>query len=98
MKIFKDKNLTQELVEVLDFGIVPVGDTKQFKFYILNDSNFNVYKLEFIVSNSELKIIKAPKELMFKESGELIIEWKCSVEIEESLKARLHIKGKGLTR
>ncbi len=96
MKIFKDKNLTQELIEVLDFGILEAGNTKHFTFYILNDSLAYLKELEFIIEHNELEIIEAPQGILAQTVGELIIEWKANVTLREGLSARLHIKGKEL--
>ena len=96
MKIFKDKTLTQELIEVLDFGILEAGNIKQYTFYILNDTLAHLKELEFIIEHNELEIIKLPTELMPQTVGELIIEWKASVTLKEGLKAVLHVKGKEL--
>ncbi len=97
MKIYADKNLTQEIEnDTLDFGIVPAGEQKQFIFYILNDSSAYLKELEFIIEHSELEILKSPQELTAQTVGELIIEWKASVTLKEGLKAVLHVKGKEL--
>ena len=96
MKIYADKNLTQELVEVLDFGIVPAGETKTFTFYVSNDSSAYLRELEFILDHNELEILEFPKELLTHAVGELIIEWSPSVTLKQGLKAQLRIQGKEL--
>ena len=93
MKIFKDKNLTKELIEILDFGIVQAGETKQFKFWVLNDLLGILNELEFILEHKELKILKSPKELLPHAVGELIIEWSPSITLKAGLKTKLHIRG-----
>ena len=48
MKIYKDKELTQEIEDnTFDLDIVEAGDTKKFTFYMLNDSNAFLRNLEF---------------------------------------------------
>lgn len=95
MKIFKDKNLTQES-EILDFGILEAGDTKQFTFYVSNDSLAFLKELEFIVEHKELEIEEAPHELLAYASDKIVIKWEASVTLKEGLKAILHVKGKEL--
>jgi len=92
MKIFKDSKYTQE-IELLDFGILPAGESKTYVFYVLNDSNALLKDLEFIVDHNELKILEFPKELNTQTVGELTIEWSHSVTLKEVLKTQLKIKG-----
>jgi hypothetical protein len=96
MKIYKDKNLTQELVEILDFGILEAGNTKQFTFYILNDTNAHLKELEFTIEHKELKILEYPQDLTAQTVGKLIIEWNPSITLKEGLKANLRVSGKEL--
>lgn len=92
MKIYTDKKLTNE-IKVLDLGIVDAGDTKQFLFYVVNDSNAYLKDLEFSVEHSEVKVIKAPKELTSNQDEELVLEWKPSITLKAGLKAQLRVKG-----
>ena len=92
MKIYKDKNLTQE-IELLDFGIVLAGESKTFTFYVLNNSNALLKDLEFTVDHDELEILKSPNELTAQAVGDLVIEWSPSVTLKEGLKSQLKIKG-----
>ena len=95
MRIFKDKELTQEIIE-LDLGIVEAGETKTFMFYVLNDSKANLHELKFSILHDEVKIIEAPKELSSYANDELTIEWNPSVTLKEGLKAQLRVEGKEL--
>ena len=95
MKIYTDAELINEIT-VLDFGTLDAGDTKQFTFYIQNDSFAYIRELEFNIEHNELEILKAPEELLANTVGELVIEWKADVTLREGLRAQLHIKGKEL--
>ena len=93
MKIFKDPYLKEEIEgDKFDFGIVPAGDVKQFTFYVLNDSTGVLEDLKFELEHDELTVIKAPERLIPQDSGELIIEWNCRIDVEEGLQAKLNIK------
>lgn len=96
MKIYKDKNLTQEIKDKADFGIVPAGETKRFKFWVLNDSSAKLIGLVFVVEHKELKIIEFPEELHSNSIGELLIEWSPSVTLKQGLRATLKVNGKEL--
>ncbi|MHA1787857.1 MAG: hypothetical protein ACTSXT_01390 [Candidatus Helarchaeota archaeon] len=85
MKIYKDKNLKEE-INVLDFETVLAGDSKEITFYVLNDTPALVIDLEFFLDNKEVEILKAPKELEPYSSSELIIQWKANVNIKKGLK------------
>ena len=92
MKIFKDKNFTEE-VEILDLGIVPAGETRQFTFWVYNDTSAFLRMLNFRVEHEEVKVIKFPEELRARTGSELILEWSPSVTLKEGLKARLRVNG-----
>lgn len=92
MKIYKDKSLKEE-VKILDLGIVPAGETKQFTFYVFNDENNTLVDLKFKVDHKEVKIVKAPTKLTYLEIGELVLEWTPSIELKRGLKATLQVEG-----
>ncbi len=93
MKIYKDKNLIQEVTLDLDFGVVLAGETKQFTFWILNDLNAYLKDLNFKVEHEEVKVIEAPKDLEAHAIAELIFEWSPNVTLHEGLSAKLLVKG-----
>ena len=94
MKIYTDKQLTQEIVDnILDLGILFAGKTKQYKFWVFNDSKAFLQDLEFIANHREVKVIHAPITLDAHMSDELILEWTPSVTLKEGLKTILHVKG-----
>lgn len=92
MKLFKDKELKQE-VETLDLGIVEAGETVSYTFYVYNDTQAEMNTLIFKIEHPEVKIIKTPKEIISKATTELVIEWSPSVTLKQGLKARLNISG-----
>lgn len=92
MKIFKNKELTEE-VEILDLGIVEAGNTATFTYYIYNETLAEMKNLIFKVESLEVKIISAPEELVSKAIAELVLEWHPSVTLKQGLKARLNISG-----
>jgi len=94
IKVYTDKKLTNEIEDdTFDFGIVEAGETKQFHFWILNDSDAYLKNLDFIIEHREVKVIKYPIELLANSNEELILEWSPSITLKEGLKARLRIRG-----
>ena len=92
IKIFIDKELTKE-IEELDLGTVQAGDLKRYTFYIKNISNAELRDLKFSANHQEVSMVLVPQELLINEAKQLIIEWKPSITLKESLKTKLNIKG-----
>ena len=92
MKLYKNKELTEEIT-ILDLGIVEAGEVKEYTFYIKNDTDAEVKKLNFSVENKEVSIVKSPEILPKKESAELKIKWSPSITLKQGLKAELKITG-----
>jgi hypothetical protein len=79
---------------VLDLGIVPAGETKKFNFRVKNITKGILVNLSFIISNPEVKVIKAPEKLNYNEEADLILQWDASVTVETGLKdVPITIKG-----
>jgi hypothetical protein len=92
MRIYKDSQLKEEIKE-LDFGILEAGESKEYTFYVKNDTDAEVKKLNFSVENKEVSIVKSPEILPKKESAELKIKWSPSITLRQGLKAELKITG-----
>jgi hypothetical protein len=89
MKIYLDKERTQEVGATIDLGIVPAGEEKQYIFYIYNNEGTVVVDLTFAVLNKDVQIVKSP--IMIPDNGteELVISWKPSLELKQGLKTEL---------
>ncbi len=112
MKVFTDKNLTQEIKEddIWDLGIVQAGEEKLITFYLLNNNPTDVYEIEYGIfkkklneedqevwsPHPELEVAEAPQELSPKGTSELIILVKPLVTIKEGIRAKLYMKYKEL--
>jgi hypothetical protein len=92
MKIFRDAGLQDE-VKLLDLGIVPAGDSKEFSFYLLNDSKADLRSLRFKVEHPEVRIKMAPEHLDSGQSAEFRLSWAPAVTLKEGLKAKVLIDG-----
>jgi hypothetical protein len=92
MKIYKDKDLMQQ-VEEIDLGIVPAGETKRFTFYVRNDSLAFLRNLRFMVEHAEVKVIESPEELAPQTDDTIILEWSPSITLKEGLKTMLRVQG-----
>ena len=74
MRIFEDKDLTKE-VKLLDFGIVEAGETKDFEYWVENNSVAYIQALSFKVEHDEVKVTEAPTELPPHAKARLIFTW-----------------------
>ena len=109
MKLFKDKTLTEEIIDYFSFGIVPVGEVKQETLWLKNDSNpkttGRLIDLEFevvclnpqndtVIIDERVDILDSPREMAPYAVEPLKLEWTPRVDLEQGLKAKLTIKGK----
>lgn len=80
-KVLKDK---------IDLGIVPVGESKEYEFFIENDTEYRVVeiKVEFDNSGNEIIILKQPYELSAKQKDILRIKWTAGVSVKKGLNSR----------
>ena len=94
MRIYKDKNLTEEIEgNTLHLDSLLAGETKRVTFYLLND-DVPLTELKFFVDHEEVEIVEAPTELQTNAVGELIIEWKASVTLREARDTPIRRKAK----
>jgi len=93
MKIYKDFSKTEEVKDVIDLGVVEVGLSKEFIFYVLNDSEWELVDLVFSLDNKEVKIVSAPKTLKSNEVDKLILNYTPDVTIEKKLYVGINIEG-----
>ena len=111
MKLFKDKELTEELDmdEAIPLGIVDVGEIETFEFWIVNDSPHELVNLKYELKNinrvtkevteetsEESRVIEAPDKMLPYASDILIIEYAPSIDFELGLKVQLQTRGKSL--
>lgn len=91
MKIYKDSSLKEE-IKTLDLGVVDAGTTKEFSFYVLNDTVAKLENIVFDINNTEVAIKIAPSELKANSSGELVVAWSPSITLKKGLKTILNVK------
>jgi len=98
LKFYKDKELTQEIVDnsVLPLGIVQAGESKEFRFWIYNDSKASLLDLQFIINNEEIEILDAPKDMAPFSVDELVIKWSPSIDIQDELDTPFKVTGRAL--
>lgn len=95
MKLFSDKELTQE-VKDLDFGIVLAGDTKKIEYYLFNDTVADVVDLKASVNKvdgaeKDVEIVSCPETIKAKESAKIEFSWTPAVTLKKGLKTNLNL-------
>jgi len=93
MKLFKDKDLKQELTNTLDLGTVLAGETKEYIYYVLNNTDSELTDLKFKIEKEEVQVVEFPKELKKNEVGTLKIKWTPSITIKSGLQTIIKIDG-----
>lgn len=93
MKIFRDQELNEEIGPSVNFGIVLAGQVKEMSCYLFNETNGDVVDLQIIVDHPQVEVVSAPSALAAKESKELKLRWKPSVDLKRGLSANLKIHG-----
>ena len=93
MKLYKNANLTEEIDLILDLGIVQAGDTKEYEFYVYNETNAELINLSFSLNHNEIEVLSFPQKLQSKEGGFLKIKYSPSISIKKGLKTSLDFKG-----
>lgn len=94
MKIYRDKDLKEEVKDVLDLGIVPAGEVKKETYWLYNDSTALLKEISISLNHDEVKILEYPKELSAYAIGEFIVEWSPTVTLKQGLSVDLEITAK----
>ena len=96
MKIFADAELKEEVTTLLDLGIVEAGSTREFTFWLSNDSLAVIQDLEINIDHSEARILEAPRDLAPRGVAPFTIEYAPSVTLKQGLKTQILFKAREL--
>ena len=88
--IFLNKN---QKVEEIDFGIVPVGQTKTLDLIAKNIGSVEVTALVFEINHPDVKIIQSPRELKPRQEEHLIFEYTPEYQLDKGLNIKLKVRG-----
>jgi hypothetical protein len=108
VKIFREQDLKDEVEnKTIDLGIVDVGDSKEFEYWILNDTKDELKFLKYVLKkidretgivtneiSEEAMVEEAPTEMLPHDSSLLIIRYTPEISIDQGLRVQLHITGK----
>lgn len=97
MKILNVEGIEQK---ELDLGIVTVGDTKEYVYYLFNNEGKELHNIMIELGNqySGLKIVEAPKFLNIDQKGTIKLNWTPNLIVNEGLRVSLNIKAGKLLR
>jgi len=92
MKIYQDKNYKNE-VSKIDFGIVEAGTSKEYIYYVFNDTLATLKQLQFQINHSEINIAEYPSELKPKSGKKIVFIWNPKITLREGLRTEIQISG-----
>jgi len=108
VRIYKDSEMRDEVEnKTMDLGIVDVGDTKEFEYWVLNDTKDELKFLKYVLRkidretgivtdeiSEEAYVVEAPEEMLPHDSSILIVSYTPEISIDEGLRVQLEIRGK----
>lgn len=89
MKILDKKGT--DVGDTIDLGIVSVGESKIFEFFLHNNSEFRNIDIKVSVENDEVDILSVPEKLNADEKSVFKIKWTPSLEVKKGLKTTVKI-------
>ena len=95
MKIYADLELKNPL-EKIHFGKVQVGETKELKIYLHNDSKAVLSNLVFdfpTLPTTEVLEVRGPTTIQPGKVEPLLLKWKPSPKFKKALVVDLQIRG-----
>lgn len=109
MKLFRDRDLKDQIFDCFSFGEVLAGETKEVTLWLLNDASpkrtghlrdlhFKVHCLDpetdALIDEEKVEVVDAPKEMIPNAVAPITLSWTPSIVWEQYLKAKLTISGK----
>ena len=91
MKVFKDPDFKEELNE-LNLGRVDAGFSKEFTFYLLNESGAKLENIKFLINHPEISLVKVPSTMNESGKDTLILKWSPTITLKEALKTNFTIE------
>ena len=80
-------------VSDLRLGIVAAGTSKEFQYFIMNNSPAELVNIEMHLKHKEIKVKKMPDTIPAEMRAEMIIEWSPSLTLKQGLKVDFNISG-----
>lgn len=96
MKILNNEG--KELTTNFDLGIVEAGKSKEYSYYIVNDTVAELVDVKVEIAHKEVEIVTFPSKLKAGERGELTIKWSPSLTVKKGLQTLVKITGSELWR
>ena len=91
IQIFKDKELSEEIKESIQFLLVVAGETTVKKIYIKNTIDYKL-NVNLFLEGENISITKSIRELLPKETKEVVFELTPKITLMKPITAKLKIK------
>jgi hypothetical protein len=79
-------------VTILDLGKVNAGESKEYTYYLLNDSDGELQNIEIKIENSEVSILSKPTVIFANQKDVVKIKWSPSLTVKKGLKTSIKIE------
>ena len=86
-------NKEEQEIDRLDLGIVVAGESKEYEYYLYNDTIAEAIDLKVEVPNKEVEVLESPKTLASKTKGLVKIKWSPSVTLKQGLQTVIKLSG-----
>ena len=80
-------------IKEIDFGIVPIGETKTKDIIVKNLGDVEIAALEFFINHPDIKIIQSPLTLAVGEERHLILEYTPKYQTDKGLNIKVKVRG-----
>lgn len=98
LRLYEDRELKREILPNSDLTLgtepVPAGESRNFTFYLYNDSLAYLKEIIIDIDHNEVHVVEAPMELNPQTVEEIVIRWDASITIKEGLKTKINITAK----
>ena len=84
MQIFSDPELTNQIID-LDLGIVDAGTSKNFVFYLHNETDAQLVDIVIKCNHPEVSVVRSPTTLEAKGSAAFEVTWSPEVTVKQGL-------------
>lgn len=88
MKIVNEQG--QE-IKTLDLGRLEAGKSKDFTYYLVNDTSAKLIDIDVAVDSKEVEVIAKPDEIPSKEKSSIVLRWSPSPETRKGLKSTIKV-------
>jgi hypothetical protein len=81
-------------LESINFGIVPVGETKELTIQAENIGGFALLEMQVNPGHKDVSVVSCPEKLDLNEKGNVVLSYKPETQVDRGISVDLKITGK----